>query len=80
MDLVFAGSLTDWVIFSNYVLLPVSNLVKAAEEIGRGNFRTEVKTGGGDELGLLADTFIKLQKDLGKLIGRLRLPVIPLPS
>ena len=72
LGLLLAASLIG-VIFSNYVLLrPVSNLVKAAEEIGRGNFRTEVKTGGGDELGLLADTFIKLQKDLGKLIGEVK--------
>jgi len=60
-------------VFSNYVLLrPVSDLVEAAEEIGKGNFTAELKTGGGDELGLLADTFVTLQRDMGKLIAEVK--------
>lgn len=61
------------VAFCNYFLLkPVSNLVKGAEEIARGNFRAKLETGRGDELGLLAQAFITLQQNLGKLIGEVK--------
>ena len=41
----------------------------AAEKIGQGDFTTEVALEKADELGVLAETFRKLQRDLGKLIG-----------
>jgi len=61
------------VVFSNrFLIKPVGHLVKGAEEISKGNFRTEMEAGSGDEIGLLAQTFITLQKDLGTLIGEVK--------
>jgi len=61
------------VIFSNRLLIsPVSRLVKGAEEIAKGNFRTELRVRSGDELGLLAEAFLSLQRDLGRLIGEVK--------
>ncbi|NMB00381.1 MAG: methyl-accepting chemotaxis protein [Firmicutes bacterium] len=58
------------IVFSDRLLIkPVFSLVSAAEEISQGNFTTEVKLTNNDELGVLAQTFRKLQQDLGKLIG-----------
>ncbi len=60
-------------IFTNQLLIkPVSTLVQAAEEIGKGNFRTEITLKSKDELGWLAQSFVSLQKDLGTLIGEVK--------
>lgn len=57
-------------LFANYLLVrPVLGLASAAERIGQGDFTTEVALEKADELGVLAETFRKLQRDLGKLIG-----------
>ena len=57
-------------LFANYLLVrPVLGLASAAEKIGQGDFTTEVTLEKADELGVLAETFRKLQRDLGKLIG-----------
>lgn len=66
-------ALAAGVVFSNHFLInPVTDLVRGAEEISRGNFKTELKITGGDELGLLAATFNSLQQELGKLIGEVK--------
>lgn len=60
------------IIFANRLIInPVSRLVGAAEEIGKGNFTIGVDLHSSDELGILANTFRKLQQDLGKLIGQI---------
>lgn len=61
------------IVFTNQILIkPVSALVASANEISQGNFTTEVKLASTDELGVLAQTFRKLQQDLGKLIGEVK--------
>ena len=58
------------IVFSDRILLrPVSTLVKGAEEISKGNFRTELKVKSRDEIGVLAQAFTSLQANLGALIG-----------
>ncbi len=60
-------------VFANYLLIhPVQSLAHAAERIGQGDFTTDVALKKADELGLLADTFRKLQQELGKLIGEVK--------
>lgn len=60
-------------VFSEFILIKlVSSLVEASDEISRGNFRTEISAKSNDELGVLAVSFGKLQKDLGQLIGRVK--------
>lgn len=59
------------IIFANRLIIkPIALLVAAAGEIGKGNFTKSVDLQSSDELGVLADTFRKLQHDLGKLIGQ----------
>ncbi|NMB20157.1 MAG: methyl-accepting chemotaxis protein [Firmicutes bacterium] len=58
------------IVFSNRILLkPVFTLVRGAEEISKGNFKTELNVRSGDEIGLLAQAFLLLQTNLGALIG-----------
>lgn len=60
-------------LFANRILInPVLRLASAAENIGRGDFTTEVTLVSKDELGDLANTFKKLQHDLGVLIGEVK--------
>lgn len=57
-------------LFTNRILIqPVYRLVDAAGAIGQGDFTAKVELESNDELGMLAQTFRKLQQDLGKLIG-----------
>ena len=59
------------VVFTDRILVrPVSSLVAYVGEIAQGNFRTEISLKSKDELGWLAQSFISLQTDLGRLIGR----------
>ena len=61
------------IIFANRIIInPVYSLAKSAVHIGTGNFKTDIAVTSNDELGVLADTFITLQKDLGKLIGEVK--------
>lgn len=60
-------------IFTNQLLIkPVFGLVDVAEKISQGNFTTDVQLKSNDELGMLAQTFRKLQEDLGTLIGEVK--------
>jgi len=57
-------------VFANYLMIkPVLSLAGVAERVGQGDFTTEVGVHRADEIGVLAETFRKLQRDLGKLIG-----------
>ncbi|MGI6148556.1 MAG: methyl-accepting chemotaxis protein [Limnochordia bacterium] len=60
-------------VFSNELLIkPVFSLAAAAEKIGHGDFTTAITLKKNDELGTLAETFRKLQQDLGRLIGEVQ--------
>jgi signal transduction histidine kinase len=49
---------------SRRLTLPIRNLTKAAQEITRGNAIVPVKDAGGDELGVLVDTFNNMAKQI----------------
>lgn len=51
---------------------PVLQLAAAAEKIAQGDFTTEVTLKKTDELGVLAEAFRTLQKELGRLIGEVQ--------
>lgn len=49
------------------VVRPIQELSKAAREIARGNLDTQVKGGGGDEIGRLANDFNTMAKEISSL-------------
>lgn len=60
-------------IFANRLLVrPVLQLAATAEKISQGDFTSEVTLQKNDELGVLAEAFRTLQKELGRLIGELK--------
>jgi len=63
-----AGSL----ITNRMLVRPVLQLAAAAEKIAQGDFTTEVTLKKTDELGVLAEAFRTLQKELGRLIGEVQ--------
>ena len=64
-------ALATGILFTNKLLIrPVSRLVQGAGAIAKGNFRTEISVASNDELGWLAQSFVSLQQDLGRLIGQ----------
>jgi len=51
---------------------PLKELTVEAQELGDGNLAVEIKTGRKDEIGVLADSFKKMQTSITKLIMDLR--------
>lgn len=51
---------------------PVLQLAAVAEKLSQGDFTSEITLNKKDELGMLADSFRDLQKDLGRLIGEVK--------
>jgi serine phosphatase RsbU (regulator of sigma subunit) len=66
--LVFATSYS----VSRQITKPLKELTVDARELGNGNLDIEIITGRKDEIGLLADSFKKMQSSIAKLIGDLR--------
>ncbi len=66
--LVFAASY----FVSREITRPLKELTVDAQELGNGNLDVEIITGRKDEIGVLADSFKKMQGSIGKLIGDLR--------
>jgi signal transduction histidine kinase/HPt (histidine-containing phosphotransfer) domain-containing protein len=55
--ITMAGSAIASNIQARQITNPVSSLAKSAEEIGKGNYATEIKIESDDEIGVLANTF-----------------------
>ena len=51
-------------VLSRQISKPIGLLGKAAQEIGKGRLDVEIKYKSQDELGLLAEVFNKMAKDL----------------
>jgi len=63
--ILFIGGSTT-VIFSTTITKPLSNLIKTAEEIGKGNLEQTVSVKAKGEIGLLQSAFNKMIRDLNK--------------
>ncbi len=50
--------------FSKSLSNPITRLVKATEEIEKGNFHVDIKPATGDEIGLLTESFVDMGKGL----------------
>ena len=59
------------IILTRSLTKPLKELTLAAEEINKGNYNVELKTGRNDEIGLLTTTMGKLIDNLGSYIGDL---------
>ena len=59
------------IILTRSLTKPLKELTLAAEEINKGNYNVELKTGRNDEIGLLTATMDKLIDNLGSYIGDL---------
>ena len=57
---------------SREITRPLKELTVDAQELGNGNLDIEIPTGRKDEIGMLADSFKKMQGSIGKLIHDLR--------
>jgi serine phosphatase RsbU (regulator of sigma subunit) len=57
---------------SRQITRPLKELTVDAQELGNGNLDIEIPVGRKDEIGMLADSFKKMQGSIGKLIGDLR--------
>lgn len=66
--LVFATSY----VMSRQITRPLKELTIEAQELGNGNLDVEIVTGRKDEIGVLADSFKKMQGSITKLIMDLR--------
>jgi serine phosphatase RsbU (regulator of sigma subunit) len=66
--IVFSGSY----FVSRQITRPLKELTIEAQELGNGNLNVEVKTGRTDEIGMLADSFKKMQSSISTLINDLR--------
>ncbi|MCE3229393.1 MAG: adenylate/guanylate cyclase protein [Bacteroidetes bacterium] len=66
--LVFATSY----FMSRQITRPLKELTVEAQELGNGNLNVEIVTGRKDEIGVLADSFKKMQGSITKLIMDLR--------
>jgi serine phosphatase RsbU (regulator of sigma subunit) len=57
---------------SRQITRPLKELTVDAQELGNGNLDVEIPTGRKDEIGMLADSFKKMQTSISKLINDLR--------
>jgi serine phosphatase RsbU (regulator of sigma subunit) len=57
---------------SREITRPLKELTVEAQELGNGNLNVEIVTGRKDEIGMLADSFKKMQGSITKLIDDLR--------
>ncbi len=60
-------------IFAQTITRPINKLVKYAEEIGKGNFSTEIKINSNDELGYLGNAMETMRKGIIERDNSLRL-------
>lgn len=67
---VLAAALTGFVL-SETITRPIVGLVRAAQEMQRGNYDHPVRAGGGDEIGFLAGRFNEMRKREKLYVGGL---------
>jgi methyl-accepting chemotaxis protein len=60
------------IVTNRMLVRPVLQLAAAAKKISEGDFTSEVQLQKKDELGVLAEAFRTLQRELGRLIGELK--------
>jgi len=60
-------------LFARTITKPISELVKSADEIGKGNFDEEVRIDSGDELGYLGNAMENMRKGIIERDDRLKL-------
>ncbi len=62
--LLFAGATLVSMLLATGLTRPLDRLTRAARDIGKGDFDVNVKGGGRDELGILADSFNQMTHEL----------------
>lgn len=68
--LVVVVGLTYW--FSRSIIRPITHLTRVANRISMGDLETRVEITSRDEVGLLAESFSRMQESLKAAIGRLK--------
>ncbi|MDH3588535.1 MAG: ATP-binding protein [Gammaproteobacteria bacterium] len=77
--ILFSGATLLSLLMAAGLTRPLDRLTQAAREIGKGDFDVKLKTGSGDELGILADSFNQMThelKDRDKDLERVNLALV----
>lgn len=70
--LVFSLGIAVFVFFLIRFTKPISSLLRSMGQVGAGDFRTQVKVEGNDEIALLGHNFNRMVARLGELMERLQ--------
>ena len=74
--LLFVGLIvvivTVAIFFSKTITRPLHDLQEHAKELAKGNMSVDIETGGSDEIGDLARSFVVMQDSVKQLVGDLR--------